>query len=112
MVLAVAACESSGAAALIQAGVRVLTSSSVLNNDMENINWLLKNYTQAKYNTCIKWVDATDLARLVLAGGAVCDASGAAVEVFEDDFISLDDQLTDTACRAAISNEYKAFSPS
>ena len=114
VVLAVAACESSGAAALIQAGVWVLASPSVLNNDRENINWLLKNYTQSKYYIYItlQWVDATDLARLVLAGGAVCDPSGAAVEVFEDDFIALDDQLTDAACRAAVSNKYKAFSPS
>ena len=40
----------------------------------------------------------TDLAGLVLACGTVGDAGGAAVEIFEDHFLVLDDQLTDTAC--------------
>lgn len=49
-------------------------------------------------------MDVTDLAWEVFAGGTVCDTSGAAVEVFEDHFLALDDQLTDAACIAAISN--------
>lgn len=56
-------------------------------------------------------MDVSDLAWVVFAGGAVCDTGRAAVEVFEDDFLPLDDQLTDTACMAAISNQ-KTFSPS
>jgi len=44
------------------------------------------------------WIDKTDLAWMFFAGGTVCDASRAAVEVFKDDFLSLDDQLTDATC--------------
>ena len=57
------------------------------------------------------WTDVTDLAWLVFAGGTVCDTGRAAVQVFEDDLITLDDQLTDTACKVAISSKENAFSP-
>lgn len=50
-------------------------------------------------------MDATDLAWVVFAGGTVCDTGRAAVKIFEDDFLSLDDQLTDTACIVTISNK-------
>lgn len=60
----------------------------------------------------IKWMDVTDLAWAIFAGGTVCDTSRAAVQVFEDHFITLDDQLTDTACTAATSNKDESFSPS
>ena len=40
---------------------------------------------------------ATDLTWVIFAGGTVGDARGAAVQVFEDDLLSLDDQLTDAA---------------
>lgn len=40
----------------------------------------------------------TDLAWVIFAGGTVCHPGRAAVEFFKDDFLSLDDQLTDTAC--------------
>lgn len=64
-------------------------------------------------------MDVTDLAWVVLAGGTVCNTSRAAVKVFKDDLFSLDDQLTNTACRVAISvkdmavlHTKKPFSPS
>ena len=38
-----------------------------------------------------------DLAGAVLAGGTVGHACGAAIQVFEDDLLPLDDQLADTA---------------
>ncbi len=44
-------------------------------------------------------MDVTDLARVVFAGWTVCDPSRAAIKVLEDDFLTLDDQLTDAACR-------------
>lgn len=37
------------------------------------------------------------LAGAVFAGGTVGDAGGVPVEVFEDDFLTLDDQLADAA---------------
>lgn len=43
-------------------------------------------------------VKVTDLAGLVFAGGAARHPRRAAVQVFEDHFLSLDDQLTDAAC--------------
>lgn len=46
VMLAVAACESSGAAAHVQAGIRVLAHSSILNNDMEAVSCLLWNLTK------------------------------------------------------------------
>ncbi len=45
--------------------------------------------------------DATDLAWVVFAGGTVCDPGRTAIEVLEDDFITLDDKLTDAACITA-----------
>lgn len=50
-------------------------------------------------------MDVTDLAWVVFAGGTVCDTSSAEVKVFEDHFLTLDDQLPDTACIVAISNK-------
>ena len=49
-------------------------------------------------NTFSGGLDAADLAWEVFACGTVCDSSGAAVQVFEDHLLTLDDQLTDTAC--------------
>jgi len=43
----------------------------------------------------VQW--KTDLTGAVLAGGTVGDA-GAALDVFEDHFLLLDDQLLNTAC--------------
>lgn len=56
--------------------------------------------------------DAADLAWVVFAGGAVGDPGGAAIDVLEDDFITLDDELTDAACITATSNEDKTQSAS
>lgn len=53
-------------------------------------------------------MDVTDLAWVILAGGAVCDTGRAAVKVFEDDFLTLDDQLTDTACTVPIFSKDKS----
>lgn len=50
-------------------------------------------------------MEVTDLARVVFARGAVRDASRAAVEVFENDLLTLDNQLTDTACVGATSDD-------
>lgn len=56
-------------------------------------------------NTFSRWLDAADLAWVVFARGTVCDSSRAVVQVFEDHLLTLDDQLTDTACAVAISNK-------
>lgn len=48
------------------------------------------------------WIDWSDLARLILAGRTVCNTSRAAVKVLEDDFLSLNNQLTDAACKQSV----------
>lgn len=107
MVLAVAAYESSGASALVQAGLRVLTSPSVLNTNMEEMNLKKQLTKHCKY---FSWKEMTDLAWVVFAGGTGCDASRAAVKVFENNFITLDNQLADAACTAATSSKNFRFS--
>lgn len=52
----------------------------------------------------------TDLAWVVFAGGTVCDTSRAAVKVFENHFITLDNQLVDAACTVVTSSKNFRFS--
>lgn len=54
-------------------------------------------------------MDATDLAGVIFTGGAVGDAGGAAVQVFEDDLLTLDDELTDTTCTATARQSTHSF---
>lgn len=48
------------------------------------------------------WMNWTDLTWLILAGRTVCNTSRAAVKVLEDDFFSLNDQLTNAACKQLV----------
>lgn len=117
VVLAVAACESSGAAALVQAGFWILTLSSILMDVTHvDINAMEKTWKKRYKNKV--WRELADLAWLIFTGGTVCDPSRAAIKVFKDDFVTLDDQLTDTTCTETIfikdnvsctENFYKTF---
>lgn len=100
VMLAVAAGESSGTAALVQAALRVLAGSSVLKKKKKKDNhecheaWEIFNDFAVRY---VRESSVTDLAGLVFAGGAAGHPRRAALQVFEDHFLSLDNQLTDAA---------------